>query len=67
MNEINIEEFETQTVAALYRSLSFSKDLLDRYDPENNDMGNREEAIAYLDHLRKAIKLAHADWIAEVN
>ena len=67
-NIINEEEYERQTVAALYRSLTFSLEkIIEKYDPDHIDVEGRANAKEFDEHLRKAIKLAYAEWIAEVN
>ena len=53
---INNEEFEKNTIAALLKSLNYSMSLLDRYDPDYEDIEGRKQASALIKELREVIK-----------
>ena len=63
---INYDEWEDKTIRGLYRQLNHSLDLLDKFDPEKEDLSNREQAAEFDVFMRQAIRKAYNDWMSDL-
>ena len=52
---INVNEFEKKTFAALLDSVNYSRRLLDRFDPDYNDIEGRKQCMAILNDIEDAL------------
>ena len=53
---INVEEFERQTIRGLMNSLSFSREVIDRLDPNYEDIEGRKKCVSLLSELKDCIE-----------
>lgn len=58
---INQKEFKKKTVMALKDSLNFSRELMDRFDPDFEDIEGRREATFLINELKAAIEEVSSD------
>lgn len=53
---INTEEFQKKTKQSLKDSLAYSRKLIDRFDPDYEDIQGRKSCTEFLNELEDAIE-----------
>ena len=62
MLPIDIERWESDTMGALYRQLSYStNDVLNKLDPEKKDKDSRADAEDFASYIRSKLRVAYND------
>ena len=52
---INVNEFKRKTIEGLHKNLAHSKDLLERFDPDYQDVAGRKASMAFLKELNQYV------------